>query len=140
MKFSERTQRVAAPALLVLMLSVVGCATQQQADQPEQQVVKLAAQRWAWLIDAEWKPAYDLLTPGYRALHTLKEYREKFQSAHLWQKAVVSRAECQADKCDVHVALTVTSPLARKPGVVVETNFTETWLREGGRWYYYEKP
>ena len=131
----------AASALLVAVFAtLVGCAGPQQAVGPEQHVASLAATRWEWMIDGEWKQAYDMLTPGYRALHPLKEYRAQFNSPQLWQKAQIVKTSCEGNKCDVQVALTVKVPFARKPEATVETNFTETWLREGDRWYHYEKP
>lgn len=125
-------------ALVATALLVAGCATTVGA--ADQQVSKLANQRWGHLIEGQWQKAYDMLTPGYRNLHDLREFQSQFKGAVQWRRAEVAQATCEAEKCDVRIELTVASPFGRGKGDTITTFFTETWLKEGGRWYYYEKP
>lgn len=124
----------AAAALVVL----AGCATAPAA--PEQQVAGLAGQRWQHLIGGEWQKAYDMLSPAYRQLHDLRQYQSGFSGAVQWRRADVASVACEPERCEVRIELTVASPFARRPGETISTFFTETWLQEEGRWYYYEKP
>lgn len=127
-----------ALALVAAALLAAGCATTEGA--ADQQVSKLANQRWGYLIEGQWQKAYDMLTPGYRNLHDLREFQSQFKGAVQWRRAEVAQASCEAEKCDVRIELTVASPFGRGKGDTISTFFTETWLKEGGRWYYYEKP
>ncbi|PVY91776.1 hypothetical protein C8C95_2634 [Acidovorax sp. 99] len=127
-----------AAVLVVAMVALSGCAT--TAMTPEQQTSQLASQRWGYLIDGQWQKAYDMLTPAYRSLHDLREYQSQFKGAVQWKRAEVASTTCEAEKCEVRIELTVASPFGRGKGDTISTFFTETWLNEGGRWYYYEKP
>ncbi|MFY3382638.1 hypothetical protein [Paracidovorax sp. MALMAid1276] len=132
-----RPRAAAATAALAAML-LAGCAT--TAATPEAQVTQLANQRWVHLVAGDWAKAYAMLTPSYRKLHDVKDYQSQFKGAVQWRKAEVASATCEAEKCDVRVELTVTSPFGRGKGDTISTFFNETWLKEDGRWYYYEKP
>lgn len=127
-----------AVALVAAMVALSGCATTVMT--PEQQTSQLASQRWGYLIDGRWQKAYDMLTPAYRNLHDLREYQSQFKGAVQWRRAEVASTTCEAEKCEVRIELTVASPFGRGKGDTISTFFTETWLNEGGRWYYYEKP
>lgn len=134
----SRARRTGAVALVAAVAALSGCAT--TATPPEQQTSQLASQRWGYLIDGQWQKAYDMLTPAYRNLHDLREYQSQFKGAVQWKRAEVANATCEAEKCEVRIELTVASPFGRGKGDTISTFFTETWLNEGGRWYYYEKP
>lgn len=132
----RQTSRCAA--VLAAVLALAGCAT--AVATPEEQVTRLAQERWAHKINGDWKSAYEMLTPAYRQLHSQREYQAQFKGAVNWQRAEVASTSCEPQKCEVRIALTVTSPLARGKGDTIHTFFNETWLNEGGHWYYYEKP
>lgn len=127
-------QAMAATALMALAGCAVTTAT------PEQQVTALANQRWQHLVGGEWQKAYNMLTPAYRQLHDLRQYQSGFSGAVQWRRAEVATVACEPERCEARIELTVASPFPRRPGETISTFFTETWLREEGRWYYYEKP
>lgn len=133
---------VLASAVAAAALAGAGCASTGTAasQAPEAHVAQLANQRWSHLIAGEWKKAYDMITPGYRSLHDLREYQSQFKGAVHWKKAEVATTACESDKCEVRIKLTVASPFGRGKADTISTFFNETWLKEGGRWYYYEKP
>lgn len=134
-------RRTSMLVLAAAMAALAGCATTATTTSaPEQQVSQLASQRWGHLIDGQWQKAYDMLTPAYRSLHDLREYQSQFKGAVQWRRAEVANTTCEAEKCEVRIELTVASPFGRGKGDTISTFFTETWLNEGGRWYYYEKP
>lgn len=132
----RQTSRCAA--VLAAVLALAGCAT--AVATPEAQVARLAHERWAHKINGDWKSAYEMLTPAYRQLHSQREYQSQFKGAVNWQRAEVASTSCEPQKCEVRIGLTVTFPLARGKGDTIHTFFNETWLNEGGHWYYYEKP
>lgn len=130
-----------AAVLAAAALAATGCASMGGTGAtPEAQVAQLANQRWAHLIAGDWQKAYNMLTPGYRNLHDLREYQAQFKGAVNWKKAEVASTTCEPEKCEVRIELTVVSPFARGKGDTISTFFNETWLKEGDRWYYYEKP
>lgn len=132
----RQTSRCAA--VLAAVLALAGCAT--AVATPEEQVTRLAQERWAHKINGDWKSAYAMLTPAYRQLHDQREYQSQFKGGVNWLRAEVASTTCEPQKCEVRIGLTVTSPLARGKVDTITTFFNETWLNEGGRWYYYEKP
>lgn len=138
-------RRPAMPKLLAALAvaasaALAGCAATSLTDSPEQTVTQLAQQRWSHLIDGRWADAYAMLTPAYRALHPLREYQAGFKGAVGWKRANVTAVTCEPEKCDVRMELVVTNPMARRADDTLSTNFSETWLKEDGRWYHYEKP
>ena len=52
----------------------------------------------------------------------------------------VINTTCEPEKCEVRMELTINNPMVRRADDTLTTNFSETWLQEGGRWYHYEKP
>jgi hypothetical protein len=130
-----------AVVLAAAALASTGCASMGGAGAtPEAQVAQLADQRWGHLIAGDWQKAYNMLTPGYRNLHDLREYQGQFKGAVQWKKAEVATTTCEPEKCEVRIELTVASPFGRGKADTISTFFNETWLKEGDRWYYYEKP
>lgn len=122
------------------LLALAGCASTTPAGPPEQVVAQLAQQRWAHLMDGRWADAYAMLTPAYRALHTQREYQATFKGTATWKSTKVISTTCEPEKCELRLELTIGNPVARRANDTLTTNFTETWLQEGGRWYHYEKP
>ena len=141
MKFSTPIGHVRRIGLVaVALLALSGCASTTPAGTPEQVVAQLAQQRWAHLIDGNWASAYAMLTPAYRALHTQRDYQSSFKGAVTWRSTKVTATTCEPEKCEVRMELTISNPMARRADDTITTNFTETWLQDGGRWYHYEKP
>lgn len=120
-------------------LVLQGCATAPPA-LPEKVITQLANQRWQHKLDGDWDKAYAMLTPAYRALRTRADYQKQFSGAAAWKNAEVVSAACEPEACKLRVTLTLATPLARRPGDTLSTTFDETWLRQGGSWYYYEQP
>ncbi len=135
---THRVRGAVMVAIAAATLALAGCAS--TLNTPEAQVAQLANQRWGHLIAGDWQKAYDMLTPGYRNLHDVREYQAQFKGAVQWKKAEVASTTCEPEKCEVRIGLTVASPFGRGKGDTISTFFNETWLKEGDRWYYYEKP
>ena len=132
--------KLAAGLAVTALLTLAGCTSSPPPSTPEQVVAQLAQQRWDHLIEGRWSDAYAMLTPGYRSLHTQREYQGSFKGATTWQSTKVNGIACEPERCEVRIELTIKNPMARRANDTFSTNFTETWLQEGGRWYHYEKP
>jgi len=115
---------------------MTACATVVEA--PAEGVVTQRAQmRWDALLAGKVDMAYDYLSPGSKAKLNLSEYKAR-TGLGLWQGAKVLRADCGADVCEVHVMVDFR---VRRPGVnvVAATAVQETWVKEGGVWWYVHK-
>lgn len=119
-----------------LALTTVACASVQEAP-AEGVVVQRAQKRWDALLEGKIDEAYQFLSPGSKAKWGEKEYRSRI-GLGLWQGARVARADCSADRCDVHVKVDFRY---RRPGmnVVAETAVQEVWVKEEGIWWYVHK-
>jgi uncharacterized protein YchJ len=124
--------------LLLAGVAVVmaACATVPEAP-AEELVAQRAQMRWDALVAGKVDVAYDYLSPGSKAKLNLSDYKARTGKG-LWQGAKVLRADCGADVCDVHVMVDFR---IRRPGVnvVAETAVQETWVKEGGVWWYVHK-
>jgi len=124
---------VAAAALTLAFLS--GCSKD-----PAKIVPQRALERWNLLINHEPIKAYEYLSPGYRATHTLDQYVAFIGTARLkWKSAAVSSQQCTNEVCTI--TLTVKSII---PGQLVagsrdiehEAPVTEHWVLSESQWYF----
>ena len=70
MTSTNKKIRLLAFALVALAAAMTGC----QKQDPASVVQRRAAERWNLLVSHEPIKAYDYLSPGYRATHTLDQY------------------------------------------------------------------
>jgi len=112
-----------------------GCAGMQSAPvDASTQVRERADQRWQHLLAGRLDEAYAYLSPGSRERVTAAYYKGSLKPG-MWRRAKVTGAECAADVCKVQVDLTYEY---MRPGVRYESerSLDETWVREGGQWWY----
>ncbi|MEP6938874.1 MAG: hypothetical protein ABI846_03855 [Rudaea sp.] len=123
-------------ALAALVVATAGC----QKQDPASVVQRRAAERWNLLVSHEPIKAYDYLSPGYRATHTLDQYVAFIATARVhWKAAAIDNQKCDAESCTV--SLTVKSVI---PGQIVnaphdvehEAPITEHWILSEGQWYF----
>ena len=132
----KNTQVYFAIAVLVSILAAAGC----QKQDPASVVQRRALERWNLLITHQPVKAYDYLSPGYRATHTLDQYVAFIGTARLkWKEAKVDSQKCDADTCTV--SLMVKSDI---PGQMInaprdiehEAPVFEHWIASDGQWYF----
>lgn len=134
-----RVRRVAAVTVVLAMVG--GCAS--LGGKPEDQVTKLANQRWQHLIAGDFDKAYEMATPSYRQLRDVRYYSNKRSMTPVkWVAAEVLKVACTpaeaATKCVVRIKLD-SKPLARVNfDGVLSSGLDETWVYEGGRWWMFE--
>lgn len=112
-----------------------GCASTQTAPvDAATQVRERAEQRWQHLLAGRLDEAYAYLSPGSRERVTATFYKGSLKPG-MWRGAKVTGAECEADVCRVQVELAYEY---MRPGVKYQSERTldETWVREGGQWWY----
>lgn len=153
---TQATRRLALAASLLAAGLLAGCAgntapggagaapaampTTPPAASAEQTVSARAQQRVDLLVASQFDQAYNYLLPSYRALNTPESYRNTFGGGAKWIKPKVSKVKCETEeRCAVTVelgVLVVAPGFGTKP--VASTMF-ETWLKEDGQWWYYQR-
>ncbi len=131
-----RLRTAAAMALACAAVSLAGCAT---FGGPESAVKARANEFWQARLDGRPDKAYELTTPSYRELRTLRQYRVKF--AGLSAKSVdVDSVTCEAERCVARIKMEVVPPIAGLKMEPIEMYSDDVWVLEGGKWWHYEAP
>ena len=119
--------------LVAIVVGVSGCAGIVSGS-PEQVVKERAQARWDALVKGDVKTAYGYLSPGTRAVTTLKTY-ETSVSKGFWKSANVGKVECRnTDNCEVSGTIRYTFQ-----GQEISTPFRETWIKSESEWWYVPK-
>ena len=127
-------------ALCAVIFLAAGCAAFDPAP-PEEVVRERAQQRVEWLMTGELERSYALTSPGYRATHTVGQYRNDFGGVGMWKAAIPGEIKCstapgmdEASKCEVKMMVTYR---AMGMGWDQTTELPETWIRLENGWYLY---
>ena len=131
-------RRTALASLVVAgALALAGCAALQPKT-PEQVVAERVEQRWAALIKGDFEKAWTYTQPAYRDIVKQADYRKRFSGAGQWRGVQVHEVNCEAERCQVRIRLTsrITIPPVRNQDVTGALE--ETWVRDEGRWWYYQ--
>lgn len=113
-----------------------GCAGMQPASvDAATQVRERAEQRWQHLLAGRLDEAYAYLSPGSRERVTAALYKGSLKPG-MWRGAKVTGVDCTADVCKVQVDVAYEY---MRPSVKYESvrSLDETWVREGGQWWYF---
>lgn len=133
-----RNAKIYLYALTLGAFAVVAAGCQKQ--DPASVVHRRASERWNLLVSHEPVKAYEYLSPGYRATHTLDQYVAFIATARVhWKEAKIQSQKCDTESCTVD--LTVKSVI---PGQMVnaphdiehEAPVVEHWILSGGEWYF----
>lgn len=129
--------RLAAACILI---SLAGCAGLGQSGTPEQQVKARAQQRQDALVKGDLERAYQYFTPAFRTAVTAQSYRASIGKALVMIAGTVESVECETlEKCVAKVKVE-TKPLVNPRFTATITTYAdETWLLEGGQWWYFQK-
>jgi hypothetical protein len=121
---------------LIAVLGVAACQKQDAASV----VQRRALERWNLLTTHQPVKAYDYLSPGYRATHTLDQYVAFVATARLrWKEAKIDGQKCDADTCTVNLTIKSEIPgqLIKAPhDVETEAPVVEHWIASDGQWYF----
>ena len=119
-------------------LVLAGCAALSPAP-PEELVRQRAQARWAALIDGDWSKAYQYMAPSYRAVVEQKRYANQFGGGATWLAAEVVNVTCAEDRCTVRMKVTYQPVIGMRGGEPSSTHFNETWIREEGQWWMFQR-
>lgn len=97
----------------------------------EQEVSRLAEERWAHLIKGDVSAAYSYLSPVYRKTVSLLIYTQRVKPG-LWRSARTDSVVCERDVCKV--VMKVVYDYREVKGV--ETPVNESWVKDGEKWWY----
>jgi len=123
---------------LCACLVLAACASVGSGNAPDL-VHQRASERWQALVAGEFSRAYAYNTPSFRAVVSLDSYRNRFGAAIVWLGAEVVGVDCpQTDKCTAHLRIDYKPLLSKKIGDKMSTYVDETWLSEGGQWWFFQ--
>lgn len=134
----ESRYRSGACAVAMGALLLAGCASFAPAT-PEQMVQQRATAYWQARITGQVDKAYALSTPSYRQLRTEAQFKTQFGSSLSIESAEIKKIDCEIDKCNVQLRMSVKPQL---PGVklgAINTYVNELWLLEAGEWWRYQE-
>jgi hypothetical protein len=88
----------------------------------------------------DFEKAYNMTSPGYRAVAKLNRYQSENIGAPNWIDAEIVNVSCEdAVKCTTTTHVTVKPLLGRRFGDTMSTHVDETWLKEDGQWWLFPK-
>lgn len=133
------TKKYTLTALMLATGLLAGCASTFTSVTPEDIVGKRAQQRVDLVLERKYDQAYEYLAPSYRTLNNVESYRGRFGDGAKWIEPKVTNVECSTEeRCVVTVKLKILV-VARGFGQPIDSNMTETWLKEDGQWWYYQR-
>jgi hypothetical protein len=125
--------------LLGCLAALLGaCAT--LTGTPEEIVTKRANARWEALIAKRWEDAYSYMAPSFRAVVPANRFAARFSGTVTWVSGEVRVVTCKDENsCAATVRILFRPAMRKAVGEPLETNYDETWVREDGEWWFYEK-
>jgi len=124
--------------LLLIAALASGCATLGTSP-PEESVRQRAQARWAALIAGDWDKAYSFMAPSYRSLVEQKRFASQFGGGVVWESVEIAAVSCKDDQCTARVKIVFRPVLAARSREPASTYFDETWVREDGQWWMFQK-
>ena len=129
-----------APAALILLLAMAGCATigENDASPGAETAAERAQQRWDLLLEGDYAGAYQYLSPGYRSSLSLDNYqRQQLLRRVGWRGAQVESSDCDEQRCTVNVEIeySITKPLPGVPRYQGKSVDAETWILSENQWW-----
>ena len=121
----------------VVALAVAGCASIGSAT-PEAKVQQRAEAFWKARLQGQPEQAYALLSPAYRKVRTLEQYKAQYGAATAVKAASVVSVACEVEKCTTRIKIEATPALMGVSVGTIATGLDETWLLEDGQWWRFQ--
>jgi hypothetical protein len=129
-------------AALVVALGVVACATTPEdsdswRNSQREILMSRAEARWMGLINGDFDKAYSFLSPDYRSVVNLQQYRRKMGRALEWRLARAKDISYDSPTV-ASVLVEVTYQVVLPGSGLVENTrvMAEKWLYKDGGWWY----
>ncbi len=136
MKTKTNRNLILACAIAVVSLFVAGCGKKDPAEIVRQRAVE----RWNLIAGQQLVKAYDYLSPGYRATHTLEQYIAFIATSRVrWKSATVDAVKCEEDVCSAKLIVLSILPgavLQRPSDMEYTAPVDEKWILSDGQWYF----
>ena len=128
-----------AAGLFLIPFCFQGCANVFVTPPPPDIVRELSEQWLALMLQGDYKSAYELTTPGYRATHSARDHGRSYAGVAMWQDAKISKVTCspagEENRC---IAMLMISYKAPRGGFTNTRPLELVWLRgERGSWQLY---
>lgn len=133
-----RSCKFTTVVVMVVAGAISGCAALSPKT-PEQIVQERASQRWGALKAGNFNAAYAMLTPTYRAVVPYENYKGRHGGAVQWVSMDVVAVSCEPEKCVATIRIGAKPALGLRFGSTMSTHVDETWLLEGGQWWFLQK-
>lgn len=132
-------QAIVSTAFLGMAAALTGCASGAVDGCHKEQIVEQRAQeRLNHLKGKNYNQAYAYLTPSYRSVVSAESYSNQFGKKASGRCNGQKAGQGSEERCTVNVELKV--PYARGfGGETALANLVETWLKEDGQWWFYQK-
>lgn len=126
---------------IVAILGLVSCAML-GTDTIEQAVTKRAMLHQQALMENDFEEAYKFLTPGYRKLHSFKDFLATKGSTIKRVSSEIDRIECETDSCSVFMVLYykyqgIAGFHTKPEDPPVSRINKEKWIKLDGQWWLY---
>ena len=136
---SSRTTTLWSRFAALAAAAVLGaCATAPTSQSPEDLVKTRATERAAAFVKGDLERSYALVTPSYRKLRSLDQYKRSFGAGGSWEKAEVKTVACEPQRCKVGVSVSVKPLIGSRFGDTITVQFEEIWLLEDGNWWLHQ--
>lgn len=136
MKGSFRSHFETLPILIIMVLGIglSSCSS----PSPEKVVGERTLERWQALIHRDLDKAYGYLSPGYRAVNSLKLYKARIGKAVQWEDATLKKVSCTDKSCEVTVSIhyRFAGPSGKHEG---DRLLNETWTLADDQWWFLPK-
>jgi hypothetical protein len=90
-----------------------------------------AEARWKAMIAHDLDGAYEFLSPGSKSANPPAAFKAKIRPLD-WRSAKALSAKCDNEKCSVEVKVAFSDRRFGEVNTVLE----ETWIKDGGNWWY----
>ena len=136
MKTKANRNLILACGVAVATLLVAACGKKEPAEIVRQRAVE----RWNLVANQQLVKAYDYLSPGYRATHTLEQYVAFIATSRVrWKSANIDAIKCEEDVCTAKLTVVSVLPgalLQRPSDMEYASPIDEKWIFSDGQWYF----
>lgn len=135
-------------AAVVAVAGLTGCASLMSGGSPEQIIEKRSAAYWQARFSGDVAKAYSYMTPGYRAINDESSYALSYGSVPNLRDPELLSVTCDVpegadpkdtQRCVVRKQFSsgVAIPLVKKMRIPISID--ETWIKDDGQWWLFQR-